>query len=200
MKPPLIEAIVEGDGERQAVPVLLRRILGEILPGIPCDIGQGWKMPRERLLRNNEEMRKALDILAKGVKSRQGGILVLWDADDDLPCEQAPVQLARLTAMRSDVRIAVVIASREYESWFLAAASSIAGVAGLDRTVSDLPTADRSPRDAKSWLTARMPDGQPYKETVHQRVFSTALDFAIARRNSASFDKLCRELIRLAAR
>src|SRR5829696_10503129 len=56
-----------------------------------------------------------------------GGVLVLLDSDDDLPCVPGPKLLARTRQARSDEPLGVVVARSEFESWFLAAAPSLAG-------------------------------------------------------------------------
>lgn len=48
-------------------------------------------------------------------------------------------------------------------------------------------------RDAKGWLTATMPPGQSYRETIHQASFSAIFDLDAAR-SAASFDKFWRDV------
>ncbi|MBA4147436.1 MAG: hypothetical protein H0X66_04920 [Verrucomicrobia bacterium] len=59
----------------------------------------------------------------------------------------------------------VILAYREYETWFLSAADSLRGVCGLP---SDLcaPSNPESIRDAIGWLSNKMP--VPYNEPEHQ--------------------------------
>jgi hypothetical protein len=54
-------------------------------------------------------------------------------------------------------------------------------------------------RDAKRWLTARMPGDQHYVETLDQPALAAILDLESARR-ADSFDKLWRDLTDLLAR
>ena len=191
-----IAAIVEGKGEVRAVPVMLKRIARAVAPDQSVSVDPNpWYIPRGRLLRDDAEVVKALDTLAVGIKGR-GGILVLFDSDDDCPATLAPEQARRIRNLRRDLSIAVVMAHREYEAWFLAAAASCAGTAGLHEALADQSHAEAT-RDCKRWLTAHMPRGAPYKETLHQALLSEALDIDRARRNSPSFDKLCREVARL---
>ena len=63
---------------------------------------------------------------AAGRAGSHGGILVLLDADDDCPAELASRLLRRARQSRPDRPIRVVLAKAEYESWFLAAAASLA--------------------------------------------------------------------------
>jgi hypothetical protein len=57
--------------------------------------------------------------------------LVLLDADDDCPKDLADKLKDRCHANHADVAISIVIAKKEYEAWFLAAARSLAGQHGL---------------------------------------------------------------------
>jgi hypothetical protein len=72
---------------------------------------------------------RAVSAAALRVRS-SGGVLVLLDADDDCPAEYGPALLARAKAARPDKQVAVVLAMREFEAWFLAAAPSLAGQFG----------------------------------------------------------------------
>ena len=118
-----------------------------------------------------------------------GGVLILLDANGDCPARLGPVLLERARAARPDRRIAAVLASREYEAWFLASIESIAG----SRTLSgDLtaPPAPESVRGAKEWLSQRMQ--VPYRPLTDQPALTARFDMALARRRSPSFDKLWR--------
>jgi Domain of unknown function (DUF4276) len=191
-----IATIVEGHGEVGALPVLIRRIAANYLPDIRVEINEkSWRISRGTLLKNDVEIKRALDTLALSVKGT-GGILVLFDGDDDCPAQIAPVQLKRIANMRRDIPISVVVANREYEAWFLAAATSLAGYEGLPLLLENHPNPELT-RDCKGWLSKNMPEKFGYRETLHQEKFSGLIDIAIARERSDSFDKLCREVIRL---
>ena len=82
--------------------------------------------------------------------------MILLDADDDCPAELARALARRAEAVRPDRRIRVVLAKREFEAWFLAAAQSIAGRRGIRESVA--PPADpESIRDAKGFLDLGCP-------------------------------------------
>ena len=98
--------------------------------------------------------------------------------------------------MRSDRRIQVVLAQREYEAWFLAAADSIAGHREL-RSDTTAPADPESVRDAKGWLTSHMPPGRVYKETRDQPALTTMFNLDQARRGARSFDKMWRTVMDL---
>ena len=117
----------------------------------------------------------------------------MLDADDDCPADLGPALLMRAQEARPDVRVSVVLPNKEFETWFLAGASSLAGNFGFpgDLTPPDNP---ESIRGAKEWLTRQRPRGQPYKPTVDQAPLASAFDLKQAREGAPSFDKFCREV------
>lgn len=152
------------------------------------------RVPKSRLVKQGELERYVA--LASGHVQERGGVLVLLDADDDCPAIEAPRLLARAVSVRPDVPVSVVLAKREFESWFLAAAHSL-------RSSRDLP-ADLEPpgeaesvQGAKEWLRDRMPANRRYRETVDQAALANALDLELARAGAPSFDKCWREIVRL---
>jgi hypothetical protein len=191
-----LEVIVEGDGDQVAAGILIERIARRVRPDLHTKVGNPWKLPKTKITGDDHALRHALDVLAKPIKRTPGGILVIWDADDDCPFRDGPAQFRRIQALRTDIPIGVVIAKREYEAWFLAAASSLAGHGSLLATLADHPQPE-SPRDAKGWLSDQMPPGRRYREREHQPLLSRVLDIDLARRRSRSFDKCCREVLRL---
>ena len=193
---PVIIAIVEGVGEVQAVPILIRRIADAIVPGTVPRVPKPIRVNRDRLLKENV-LERYVDLAARQ-SGPNGGILIVLDADDDLPCDKAPEILRRATTARNDRRIGVVLACREYEAWFLAAADSLAGHRDLGSDTT-APANPESTRNAKGWLAGRMAAGRSYQETRDQPAFSSLFDLDQARRGAPSFDKMWRtveELIR----
>lgn len=193
---PVIIAIVEGYGEVKAVPILIRRIADAIVPGTVTQVPQPIRVPRNRLLKEGELERYVE--LAASKFGADGRILIILDADEDCPHERAPNILRRAKTARNDRRIGVVLACREYEAWFLAAADSLVEVCRLSSN-TNAPVDPESIRDAKGWLTDRMAAGGAYKETRDQPSFSSLFDLDQARQGAPSFDKMwrtVRELIR----
>ena len=88
-------------------------------------------------------------------------------------------------------RISVVLANREYEAWFLAAAQSLHGQRGFAFNPRDAVDPE-APRDAKGWIKARM-EGGAYGETTDQPAFTARMDLRQAYDHSRSFRKLCSE-------
>ncbi len=120
-----IACVVEGHGDAEALPVLIRRIAQRVQPSIVVAVPHPIRTPKSRLLKTGE-LERAVDLAARKI-NRQGGILVLLDSDDDCPKDLAPKLLHRAVQTCGDLPIAVVLANREFESWFLAAAESLRG-------------------------------------------------------------------------
>ena len=193
---PTIITIVEGDGEVQAVPILIRRIAEVATPGVFPDVPKPIRVRRDGILEPGEVERHVE--LAADQAGPDGRILILLDADDDCPRDLALALLRRAAVVRSDRRIQVVMAKREYEAWFLAAADSLAGSRGFGDDVS-APGDPESIRNAKGWLTERLPPGRAYKELRDQPALTARFDLEQARRSAPSFDKLWRDVSSLLA-
>jgi hypothetical protein len=114
------------------------------------------------------------------------------DADDDCPARLAPKLLRRAVRVRGDRQIRVVLAKREFENWFMAAAESIARHGYLGTEVSQVDTPEAI-RDAKGWLERHSLEGRRYRETVDQAAFAGVFDLRAAR-GAPSFDKLLRDV------
>ena len=188
-----IASIVEGHGECEAVPILVRRIAQELDPALDPAIHPVLRVPSSRLVKQGE-IERAIELAARK-NSGRGGILVLLDCDDGCPAEEGPQLLRRATGAKVDLPVSVVMAKREYEAWFLAAAESLRGQRGLP---ADLiaPEQPENIRGAKEWLADRMPRGQSYSESSDQPAFTAIFDMNAARRTD-SFDKCYREIVRL---
>lgn len=192
-----IATVVEGHGEVAAVPVLLRRMAAEIAPEVRLELPRPYRVGRDTLLAPYRLERVVAALTAQ--HGPEAGLLVLLDADDDCPAELGPQLLARLQAARPDRSGAVVLANREFEAWFLAAAPSLAGTRGLPDGLA--PPADPElPRDCKGWLTEHRVDGHGYKPASDQAALAARFDLRLARKGAASFDKLWRDVERLLGR
>jgi hypothetical protein len=123
-----------------------------------------------------------------------GRVLVLLDADDDCPANLARFLLERARG-HTDLDVSVVLAKREFEAWFLAAAESLRGRRGLSHDLS-APGHPEDVRGAKEWLSHRRTDGHAYSAPIDQPALASAMDLELARR-APSFDKCYREICRL---
>lgn len=192
--PRTLVAIVEGVGEVEAIPLLVRRWFESrnlTAPQIPRPI----RIPKRRLLAEGE-LERTIEQAARRC-TPDGAILVLVDADEDCAAELGPRILDRARTARRDRTIAVVLPVVEFEAWLLAAAESLGHHRGLPELLE--PPADpESIRDAKSWLSDRMTGGRIYAPTRDQAALTHALDLRLAER-APSFRKFVRELEALAA-
>jgi Domain of unknown function (DUF4276) len=188
-----IACIVEGHGEVEAVPILIRRIVATVDARIVLDLKKPIRVARNKLVKPGEIERSVELAVAK--TSGRGGVLILVDADDDCPATLGPDLLRRAREARSDVPLAVVLAKREFEAWFLAAATSLAGRRGLRADLAPPPEPEAK-RGAKEWLAERKTDGYAYSETTDQAALAAVFDLEQARR-ADSFDKCFRDVERL---
>ncbi len=188
-----LASIVEGDGDVEALPVLLRRLALTRQRLVYPTIHRPIRFPRTKLHKAGE-LERYCELAARKTR-RRGAVLVLFDSDDDCPKHLAPQLVDRVQKAILEVPCAVVLANREFEAWFLAAAQSIAGQRALAANLTR-PVDPESVRGAKDWLSNHMTGHGTYSETVDQAALAGLFDLDEARR-SRSFDKLCREFDRL---
>jgi len=185
-----VATIVEGDGEVQALPVLLRRLGEWLTPDQYVHVASPIRVHRDRFLNKEDEFRRHV-LLAAAKAGEDGWILIVLDADDDCPSELGETLRQRTQDIAPHRKISVVLANREYEGWFLAACKSLDG----HRTFvwQDDDTFDpEAIRDAKGWMQRNMTGGK-YREIIDQPAFSAIIDLARAQERSRSFRKLCKE-------
>ncbi|WP_419167161.1 DUF4276 family protein [Candidatus Palauibacter sp.] len=183
---------MEGHGEAEAVRILIDRIALALVPTTYMKVGSPLRVPRDKLVRRPGELERYVR-LAANQGGPDGRILILFDADDDCPRSLATNLLARATEARSDRRIQVVIAKREYEAWFLAAAESIAASKRVEGPISR-PDDPEAIRDAKGRLSAILGKPHAYQPVRDQAALTAVFDLEEARRYSPSFDKMCRAI------
>ncbi len=185
--------IVEGDGEVAALPILLRRIAQQYTPSVFPELPKPIRVRRDRFLRRDDEFRRHL-LLAAGQCGQDGWILVLLDADDDCPVDLSVEIVQRARECVPHRAVSVVVASREYEAWLIAAAASLHGYRGFECVPDDAVDPDRL-RNAKGWIKARM-GGAGYGEMTDLPAFTARMDVEQAYHRSRSFRKLCTEWCR----
>ena len=190
---PTIVAIVEGDGEVEAFPQLIHRILGEMQAPYDVLVGRGKSgvvnaRGRDKLLPRFE----TFPLHAQN-KPRCDAILVLLDSEGDCPIERAKELIGRSEQAGTNCPVQVVCADHMYESWFLASWDTVRHEAGFPNTSRPLGTIDDIP-NPKGWIKELMPKDQSYKETSHQAPYTRAIDLDLARQNSRSFRRLCHAL------
>jgi hypothetical protein len=192
MKEMKIAAIVEGHGECEAVPILIRRIAQIIDPGFVPKVFPPIRVPASRLMKEGE-MERSVELAARKLQG-QGGIIVVLDCDweNGCPAMDGPAMLKRAMHVRPDLPITVILAKREFEAWFLASAESLRGKHGLPNDLES-PADPEDIRGAKEWLSDKMTPGRSYAETTDQPAFAAIFDMSLARR-ADSFDKCYRAI------
>ncbi len=190
----MIQPIVEGQGEVAAVPLLLRRLMGEA-HAWGLEVGRPHRRPRTQLVKK-DSLQRAVQIAA--LPDHCAAILVLFDADDDCPMELAPILEAWAVEAAGGKPCAVVMANREYEAWFLASIEALRGKASIlpEATSHHEPEV---PRDAKGELERRMPHSASYSPTVDQVALTAHFDLERAYRHCRSFRKLVKAFATLTA-
>ena len=185
-----IVAIVEGRGEERAAPGLIRRILEERLGRY--DIPRIKSIPTKgklKLLRGFEQF------LRYATSESADAILVLVDADDECPVEQARILADKASGYNLGVPVAVVYAKSEYETWFISNLSDGTGEAIRARLDIDplvnAPENVEDIRGAKEWLRGRMRGSQRYRPASDQEGLTHHIDMDLTHRRSRSFRRMC---------
>lgn len=189
-----VAPIVEGHGEVEAVRILLERVWCQLLGGEYVDVLQPIRRPRKNLAKETEFRKAMLLAVSKLRQLRLDDpqlVFVLIDADDDCPAEKGPEILTWAHDIDATADVACVIANVEYETWFVAAAESLERF--LDLGNETPPLEPEVTRSGKKWIQNRFREAK-YTETRHQPRMTNAMNLALCRTRSPSFDKLCREL------
>ena len=185
-----IIAIVEGPGEIKAVPDLLRRILWERLGRYDIsDISSKNANGKSKLFEKFE------NFLRYAIIDKADAILVLVDADDECPVEQARILVDKASKLNLSVPVAIVYAKSEYETWFICSLTENSGrgireILNIDSSVS-APDDIEDITAAKGWLERYMPRDQGYKETSDQEHLTHHIDIELTYWRSRSFRRMC---------
>jgi len=181
--------IVEGHGEVEAAPVLLRRLLAEA----DCqNIGVGRPIRRtQSQLRSREGIQAGVRLAL--LQPECAAVVILFDGEDDCPKELAAQVRAWAREVASGTPCDVVVAYREYETWFLAALESLRGQYGVAKDAA-APANPESKRDAKGALEEFMPPDRAYSETGDQPAMSAVFDMGLTHRRNRSFRKLVKAI------
>lgn len=186
--------IVEGKGEVEAVPILLRRIFDEM--GVyDVTVARPFRVKRNRVVRPGELERTVRQ--AVSARSDAGSLLVILDADDDDPGILGPKLLKQCESALPFLPVAVVLAHREFEAWFLGAKESLRGKRGI-RLNAVSPQRPESIRGAKEHLSQNMEESR-YLPVDDQPALAEYMDMEMARKRCPSFDKMFRDIGRLVA-
>ncbi len=192
-----IVPIVEGTGEQKALPTLCHKILRE-------------------MGRSDVFISAPITAKGKGNITRPGGLekfldaafhepncaatLVLLDADKACALRLAESLSKRVNVHGTRVPVVIVVATCEYEAWFLASLPTIVGKSiRTNFVLPDSTVLDGDPeakQDVKGWITAQLPkvNGRrrvAYDEAEDQLSMTRLIDVTLARDNSRSFRRLC---------
>lgn len=184
-----ILAIVEGQSEVESVPILLRRIRDQ-MQAFNIQIARPFRVKRNKVILNGQ-LERAIN---HGINDRGniGAILVLLDANDDCPAELGP-QLIERCRQTTNLPVAVVLANKEMEAWFLGGKESLRGVRGI-RTDAVPPPNPEGIQGAKERLTQNMEHGRRYLQVDDQPALAARVDFLVIKGRCPSFDKFLREV------
>lgn len=172
----------EGEGDVQAAPALVGRLLSELPPeyqrqlfldNAPMKVGGIHQITGRR----NGDLVRHLGNAAK--RPKLGAVLLILDGDADRVEGQpfCAVETARILAQRATAAgagthfsFAVVFLRQEFESLLLALANQLPGL----KPGATLPRSpEETPRDAKAWLQQNLSDG--YKPTDRQLELTQAV-------------------------
>jgi hypothetical protein len=198
--------LVEGDGDVQAVPALVGKLLAQLpdhlqgelfLDNAPMKIGGIHRITGKKQADLARHLRNAAN------RKNLGAALLVLDGDTDRVESQpfCAVEVARTLAERSaaagagtQFSFAAVFLRQEYESLLLAVADQLPGL-GAGVTVP--PTPEEHPRDAKGWLHENLAEG--YNPTERQLELTRAVTDWQPVRSLNCFQRLEHALMELAA-
>jgi hypothetical protein len=190
------QLIVEGHGETEAARNLVTRLWPDL--ELPYTI---WATPkRGKALHTKPGVLTACELLRS--ERDCSFALLLRDEDDGCPATAGPETAGWVESAALPFPVAVVLAHREYEAWFLPCVHLMAGrdirpdVPGVRIVPGTKFEGDpESIRGVKEWLSAHYPRGKAYKPTLDQSPLTRMLDFPTLRASGArSFGTLERAL------
>ena len=188
---PSIVPVVEGPGDLEATPILLRKILYGQCNRFDIGVARPKKANGKGNLKRDLE--KFLRYAA--LNPDCAGILVLIDSDDDCPVELTQIYCERARQAGLSVPIVVVCAVKEYEAWFIASLDTIKddslGGGSIISAEASYSGDVESISGVKAWLGDQMPSGRAYRETTDQASLTDRIDISLAASNSRSFVRLC---------
>lgn len=205
-----IAPIVEGHGEVASIRILLERLWYETLEGEFIRVERPAFKPKGTLRDDADGLRKAVRIALEKLDEpaalpERKMVLILLDSDepgdDNCPAKMGPRLQTLAQSVDSRIEVACVVANVEYETWFAASAESLVARGYLQmRAGEPIPGDPEGQRLRKKWIEDRfavsgvIQRGRKYTPPVDQPPMTQAMDLAVCRSRSPSFDKLCREL------
>ena len=203
-----IVPIVEGHGEVHAVPIILRRWFRfrRFLNFDTLDLAVRAHHGSLICAHDPDREQGIECYVARAAARRPDAILVILDADDvcierrGRPAHEqlGPELLLRARSVIPHVPVAVVVANREFEAWYLASYRRLKQRTLFSEDLRFEPGFDvERPRDCKGRVSQCI--GRRYSPTADQKVLAEHIGFrAYMGRYSPSFGKLLRDLERIA--
>jgi len=197
----VVAPIVEGQGEVAALPVLLRRIATELCDGSSIEVFKPIRQPASSLVKAADDcLRNAVELAAFKLSGNRHTtatklILILIDADGRCAAQLGPELKRRAQEHASHLNIASVIAVDEFETWFVASAESLTKYLNINPT-EEIPPNPEESRCKTKWIEDHF-RGVQYNKPADQPKFCSAMDLTLCRSRAPSFDKLCREIVRM---
>ena len=183
-----IGVVCEGDGDKIALPVLLRRITEHGTTSFK--IGKVLKANGRGNLTTSGGIERFLRYVSPG----HDGVLIVVDADTCCPVNLGRKLADRIRALGLPIPIAIVAAESAFEAWFLADLGSIAGRRVKGRVL--IPAGSEEPgdpdriRNPKARLIELTAGGTTYKESTDQPALASLIDPAAVGARSRSFRRL----------
>jgi hypothetical protein len=187
-------AIVEGQGDAKAIPLLIRNILKarhiydiKLLP------------PQRR--GEYPVVAKNFDRLFEiAVRLEKAPILWVMDFDAEgcnCPYEAAQALLDRAAELRPGWPIEIAFLVKEYEVLFLHDENATRHVFPDLAKDKPFPSSPEKIRDAKGWISERLPSDKAYSATAHQEKITAQLNLDLLRQKSKDFAHLERAILKL---
>lgn len=172
-----IQLIVEGPGDRGAVPVLLRRVLDDLVDFRPNLLASPIAVNGLGNLTKPGGIEGYIRIAA----ARSGARAVMVVVDSDGECIKKRAQ-ALMPRCHGSAPVVVVIAENDFEDWIYASAETT------------LPGVEYAVGSSGSAMIKR---SQKYTKSVDQARLAAKIDLDLARSRSRSFDRLIERFITL---
>ena len=182
----IIQSIVEGPGDINAVPVLIRRICYELGCCLHAQVAAPMKVPRSKMVQE-DHLKRYLRIAGSQAGCKL--ILVFMDEDDDCAKELSQLISPWIESEALKAQCELIVIPREYECWFIAALESLRGVRGISETATSHKCPEKV-RNPKAILTRWMHGSAAYHETADQAALTQKIDLVTLRANCQAFSRL----------